>query len=348
MISELISKLQHKTDLTYDEMNGIMTEILSGNTNIAENADFLSSLAEKGETDDELLGMLDKMQELSLKIEPKKAGTMIDMCGTGGDQLQTFNVSTTASFVVAAAGGIVAKHGNRSTSGVSGSADIFEYFGYDLNQEPSKIVQILEKHKICFMFAQKFHPAMRHVSAARKQLGKRTAFNLLGPLSNPAGVKNQLIGVFSIEYLDRLPAILKRRGGENIMTVRSDDGMDEFSTSATNRVCILRDDKVLTNAIDPEVVGLHKSSLKDIQIKTREDAIKSFVGVLNNTANQAMIETTALNAAGGLIVANIANNFEDGVELALNTIKDGKAFKTLENFVTDTGDISKLKEITNG
>ncbi len=345
MISDFIKKLQEKTDLTYDEMNNVMTEILSGNTNIQENADFLSSLAEKGETDDELLGMLDKMQELSLKIEPKNAGTIIDMCGTGGDKLQTFNVSTTASFVVAAAGGIVAKHGNRSTSGVSGSADIFEYFGYDLNQEPSKIVQILEKHKICFMFAQKFHPAMKYVSAARKQLGKRTAFNLLGPLSNPAGVKNQLIGVFSMEYLDRLPAILKRKGGENIMTVRSDDGMDEFSTSATNRVCILRDDKVLMNAIDPEVLGLHKSSLKDIQIKTKEDAIKSFVGVLNNTANQAMIETTALNAAGGLIVANIADNFEEGVEIALNVIKDGKAFKTLENFVADTGDISKLKEI---
>ncbi|MEK0348502.1 MAG: anthranilate phosphoribosyltransferase [Nitrosopumilus sp.] len=347
MISELIKKLQEKTDLTYDEMNNIMTDILSGNTNITENADFLSSLSEKGETDDELLGMLDKMQELSLKIEPKNA-KIIDMCGTGGDKLQTFNVSTTASFVVAAAGGIVAKHGNRSTSGVSGSADIFEYFGYDLNQEPSQIVQVLEKHKICFMFAQKFHPAMRHVSQARKQLGKRTAFNLLGPLSNPARVKNQLIGVFSNEYLDRLPAILKRKGGENIMTVRSDDGMDEFSTSATNRVCILRDDKILSNVIDPEVVGLHKPSLKDIQIETKEDAIESFVKVLNNTANQAMIETTALNAAGGLIVANIADNFEDGVELALNTIKDGKAFHTLENFVKDTGDITKLKEIANG
>jgi len=345
MISNLIQKLQEKTDLTYDEMNSIMTDILSGNTNLQENADFLSNLADKGETDDELLGMLDKMQELSLKIEPKNAGTIIDMCGTGGDKLQTFNISTTASFVVAAAGGVVAKHGNRSTSGVSGSADIFEYFGYDLNQEPSKIVQILEKHKICFMFAQKFHPAMKHVGPARKQLGKRTAFNLLGPLSNPAGVKNQLVGVFSNEYLDRLPAILKRKGAENIMTVRSDDGMDEFSTSATNRVCILRDDKVLMNAIDPEVVGLHKSSLNDIQISTKEDAIKSFVGVLNNTANQAMIETTALNAAGGLIVANIANNFEEGVELAMNTIKDGKAFKTLENFVADTGDISKLKEM---
>jgi anthranilate phosphoribosyltransferase len=348
LISDLITKLQEKTDLTYDEMNQVMTDVLSGKTDDIQNANFLSNLADKGETDDELLGMLDKMQEFSLKVEPKNQETIIDMCGTGGDKLQTFNISTTASFVVAAAGGTVAKHGNRSSSGVSGSADIFEYFGYDLNLEPPKIADILEKHNICFMFAQKFHPAMRHVSAARKQLGKRTAFNLLGPLSNPAGVKNQLVGVFSIEYLDRLPLILKRKGAENIMTVRSDDGMDEFSTSATNRVCVLKNDKVLMNAIDPEVVGLHKSSLQDIQIKTKEDAIKSFVGVLNNTANQAMIETTALNAAGGLIVANISKNFEEAVELALNTIKSGKAFSLLEKFVSDTGDISKLKEINDG
>ncbi len=345
MISEIIKKLQEKTDLTYDEINNVMTDILSGNTSVQENADFLGNLADKGETDDELLGMLDKMQEFALKVEPRNQGTIIDMCGTGGDKLQTFNISTTASFVVAAAGGIVAKHGNRSSSGVSGSADIFEYFGYDLNQEPAKIAEILQKHNICFMFAQKFHPAMRHVSAARKQLGRRTAFNLLGPLSNPANVKNQLVGVFSTEFLDRLPGILKRKGAENIMTVRSDDGMDEFSTSAINRVCILRNDKILMNAIDPEVVGLHKSKLEDIQIKTKDDAIKSFVGVLNNSASQAMIETTALNAAGGLIVANIAKNFEEGVNLALNTIKDGKAFKLLENFVRDTGDISKLKEV---
>lgn len=348
MISNLISKLQQKTDLTYDEINVAMVDVLSGKTNDQENLDFLSSLTEKGETDDELLGMLDKMQEFSLKVEPRNQGTVIDMCGTGGDKLQTFNVSTTASFVVAAAGGIVAKHGNRSSSGISGSADIFEYFGYDLTQEPTQIANVLEKHNICFMFAQKFHPAMKHVAAARKKLGKRTAFNLLGPLSNPAGVKNQLIGVSSTEYLERLPLILKRKGAKNIMTVRSDDGMDEFSTSATNRVCILKNDKVLMNAIDPEVVGLHKSKLKDIQIQTKKDAIESFVGVLNNTANQAMIETTVLNAAGGLIVANISKNFEEGVELASNMIKEGKALKLLERFVADTGDISKLKEITNG
>ncbi|MDH3192378.1 MAG: anthranilate phosphoribosyltransferase [Nitrosopumilus sp.] len=345
MISDFISKLQQKTDLTYDEMNLIMTDILSGKTSTQENVDFLSNLAQKGETDDELLGMLDKMQEYSLKVEPKNQGPIIDMCGTGGDNLQTFNISTTASFVVAASGGIVAKHGNRSSSGISGSADIFEYFGYDLNKEPAEIADILQKHNICFMFAPKFHPAMKHVSSARKQFGKRTAFNLLGPLSNPAGVKNQLVGVFSTEYLDRLPIILKRRGAENIMTVRSDDGMDEFSTSSTNRVCILRNDKVLMNAIDPEIVGLHKSKLKDIQIQTKGDAIRSFVGVLNDTASQAMIETTALNAAGGLIVANISKNFEEAVEIALNTIKNGKAFQLLERFVEDTGDSLKLKEI---
>ena len=348
MITDVISKLQEKTDITYDEMNKVMTDVLSGKTNDSENADFLSYLADKGETDDELLGMLDKVQEFSLKVEAKNQGTLIDMCGTGGDKLQTFNISTTASFVVAAAGGKVAKHGNRSSSGVSGSADIFEYFGYDLDSEPVKIADILQKHNICFMFAQKFHPAMRHVSTARKQLGKRTAFNLLGPLSNPAGVKNQLVGVFSIEYLDRLPSLLKRKGAENIMTVRSDDGMDEFSTSAVNRVCILKNDKVLMNAMDPEVLGLHKSTLSGIQISTKKDAIKSFVGVLNNTANQAMIETTALNAAGGLIVANVSKNFEEAVELALDTIKNGKAFSLLEKFVQDTGDISKIKEITDG
>ena len=348
MISNLISKLQQKIDLTYDEINSVMIDVLSGKTNDQENMDFLYGLTEKGETDDELLGMLDKMQEFSLKVEPRNQGTVIDMCGTGGDKLQTFNVSTTASFVVAAAGGVVAKHGNRSSSGISGSADIFEYFGYDLNQESAQIANVLEKHNICFMFAQKFHPAMKHIADARKKLGKRTAFNLLGPLSNPAGVKNQLIGVSSTEYLDRLPLILKRKGAKNIMTVRSDDGMDEFSTSATNRVCILKNDKVLMNAIDPEVVGLHKSKLKDIQIQTKKDAIESFVGVLNNTANQAMIETTVLNAAGGLIVANISKNFEEGVELASNTIKEGKALKLLERFVADTGNISKLKEITNG
>ena len=348
MISEYISKLEQKIDLNYDQMSEIMSEVLSGKTNDEQNVSILSNLSKKGETDDELLGMLDKMQELSLKITPKNQGTVIDMCGTGGDKLQTFNISTTASFVVAAAGGIVAKHGNRSSSGISGSADIFEYFGYDLNAEPSHVAKILENHGICFMFAQKFHPAMKNVSLARKQLATRTAFNLLGPLSNPANVKNQLVGVFSNEFLTRLPHILKRKGVENIMTVRSNDGMDEFSTSSTNSVCILKNNIITVNSIDPEFLGLHKSSLHDIQIKTKQNAIESFVGVLNNTANQPMIETTALNAAAGLLIGNVVNSFEEGVELALNTIIDGKAMGLLEKFVASTGNIEKLKEIIDG
>ena len=348
MISEYISKLEQKIDLNYDQMSEIMSEVLSGKTNDEQNVSILSNLSQKGETDDELLGMLDKMQELSLKITPKTQGTVIDMCGTGGDKLQTFNISTTASFVVAAAGGIVAKHGNRSSSGISGSADIFEYFGYDLNAEPSDVAKILENHGICFMFAQKFHPAMKNVSLARKQLATRTAFNLLGPLSNPANVKNQLVGVFSDEFLTRLPHILKRKGVENIMTVRSNDGMDEFSTSSTNSVCILKNNIITVNSIVPEFLGLHKSSLHDIQIKTKQNAIESFVGVLNNTANQPMIETTALNAAAGLLVGNVVNSFEDGVELALNTIIDGKAMGLLEKFVASTGNIEKLKEVIDG
>ena len=345
MISDSISKLEKKIDLSYDEIKLIMTEILSGKTSDIENLDFLSNLANKGETDDELLGMLDKMQEFAMKIEPKNRGKIIDMCGTGGDSLQTFNISTTASFVVAAAGGVVAKHGNRSSSGISGSADIFEFFGYNLNQEPQKITEILEKHSICFMFAQKFHHAMKHVSSARKQYGKRTAFNLLGPLSNPANVKNQLVGVSSTEYLERLPQILKRKGRENVMAVRSNDGMDEFSTSTTNKICMLRDGKIIKNTVDPEKLGLHKSKLEEIQIRTKDDAIRAFVGVLNNTANRAMIETTVLNAAGGLIVGEVTKDFREAVNLALNTIKDGSAFNLLEKFVEDTGDSSKLKEV---
>ena len=345
MITESITKLQNKTNLSYEEVSNVMTEILNGKTNDQENLNFLKYLTEKGETDDELLGMLDKMQEYAVHVFPKNRGTIIDVCGTGGDKLQTFNVSTTASFVIASCGGIVAKHGNRSSSGLSGSSDIFEHFGYDLNMEPAKTTEILEKFNICFMFAQKFHPAMKNVAVARKILEKRTAFNLLGPLTNPANVKNQLIGVFSNEFLDRLPLILKRKGAENIMTVRSEDGMDEFSTSAKNRICLLKDKKILTNIVDPEIVGLHKSSLKDIQINSKEDALKSFVSVLNNTANKAMIETTALNAAAGLIVGNVVKNFDEGVELALQTIRNEDANSLLHKFVKECGSIEKLKEV---
>ena len=168
-------------NLTFDEMSSVMSEILNGKNDDDAIAEFLKDLSSKGETNEELRAMFTKMNEYSVNINPRCHGNLIDVCGTGGDNLQTFNISTTASFVIAGAGGSIAKHGNRSVSGISGSADIFEYFGYDLNAEPSDVANILENHRICFMFAQKFHPAMKNVSVARKQLGIRTAFNLLGP-----------------------------------------------------------------------------------------------------------------------------------------------------------------------
>ena len=344
MIENMLSKLKNQTNLSYNEISEAMENILKGKVSDEETSNFLKYLRDKGESDDELLGMLDKMQSFALQVSPKSKGTIIDVCGTGGDNLQTFNISTTASFVIAAAGGIVAKHGNRSVSGVSGSADIFEYFGYDLNSSPDRVAEIIDKFGIGFMFAQKFHPSMKNVANARKMIGGRTAFNLLGPLSNPAQVKNQLIGVFSDEFLERIVLLLKKRGSENIMTVRSQDGLDELSTTSKNLVYFLKNGIITPMTIDPEKLGLTKPKIKDIQISNKDQAINAFVSVLNNTANNAMIEITALNAAGGLMVANIAKNFDEGIEIALNTIKNGDALKLLENFVRDYGDITKLKE----
>ena len=244
MIKELAEQLSHGNNLTIDQMTSVMDEILTGTQSDENVAEFLKNLTEKGESDDELLAMLNKMEEFALHISPNCQGKVIDVCGTGGDNLKTFNISTAASFVIAGAGGNVAKHGNRSISGVSGSADIFEYFGFDLNSEPNKVNEIIEKFGIGFMFAQKFHPAMKNVANARKAVGGRTAFNLLGPLTNPAMVKNQLIGVFSEDYQERIVKILQRKNAETIMTVRSDDGMDELSTTSKNQICLLKNNTI--------------------------------------------------------------------------------------------------------
>ena len=342
MIKELTEQLSLGTNLTIDQMSNVMDEILTGTQNDDDVAEFLKNLTQKGESDDELLAMLNKMEEFALHISPNCQGKVIDVCGTGGDNLKTFNISTAASFVIAGAGGNVAKHGNRSISGVSGSADIFEYFGFDLNSEPNKVNETIEKFGIGFMFAQKFHPAMKNIAKARKIVGGRTAFNLLGPLTNPAMVKNQLIGVFSEKYQEKIVKILQRKNAETIMAVRSADGMDELSTTCKNQICMLKNGTITKMTLDPQKVGLQKGNISDIQIRSKEDAIKSFITVLNNTANKTKIEITALNAAGGLVISDIADNFTDAVELALDTIHSGKALDKLENFVKNYGNIEKL------
>ena len=345
MITMFTTKLEKRSNLSYDEMSKSMNDILGGKISDEDTASFLKNLAIKGETDDELLAMLDIMQKFATRISPKCKTTLIDVCGTGGDNMMTFNISTAAAFVIAASGGAVAKHGNRAVSSVCGSADIFEYFGYDLSASPERITQIIEKFGIGFMFAQKFHPAMKNVAKARKMIGTRTAFNLLGPLCNPANVKNQLIGVFSEDFLERIPNLLKKKNSETIMAVRSIDGLDELSTTAKNHVCLLKNKKIQTFILDPQVVGLKKSEIKQLQVTSKESAINAFVSVLNGSASKAMIETTALNAAGGLIVANIADNFSAAVNIALDTLQSDKAYKLFREFISFCGNISMLKEL---
>jgi anthranilate phosphoribosyltransferase len=345
MLENYIARLEVGANLTSNEMHNAMKLLLVEGETDELKAAFLQNLTKKGETDEELTAMLAKMEEYGVHIQPKCRGTIIDVCGTGGDKLHTFNISTTAAFVVASCGGIVAKHGNRSVSGISGSADIFEYFGYDLNADAATITSIIEKHRIGFLFAQRFHPAMKNVAASRKLLNTRTAFNLLGPLCNPARVKHQLIGVYSEEYLNRIVDILKKRGAQNIMTVHSQDGLDELSTTSKNKVCFLRDGKIGEMIIDAQRFGLHRATIKDLQITSKQEAINAFVSVLKGTASQAMMEITALNAAGGLIVANLAQDFEEGLEMANESLKSGNAYTHFENFIKNCGDHTKLEGV---
>ena len=332
-------------DLTFDEMSSEMSDILNGKNNDDEIAEFLRSLSEKGETDEELRAMLTKMNEHSVRISPHCHGNLIDVCGTGGDNLQTFNISTAASFVIAGAGGNVAKHGNRSVSGISGSADIFEYFGFNLQSETCVAEEMIEKLGIGFMFAPTFHPAMKNVALARKILGKRTAFNLLGPLCNPANVKHQLIGVFADDYIKRIVMIMQKNHSETILAVRSEDGMDELSTTSKNKVCMLKNNEISEFIINPEEYNMEKGNLSDIQISTKQNAIDAFVNVLNNTSNKTMKEITILNAAGGMLVGGLCDEFKDGVELATETINNGKAFEKLKQFAKENNAQEKLEEI---
>ena len=339
-----VAKLQAGSDLTREETGGAVSEILSGVAGEGRIVQFLAGLAAKGETDDELLGMLDIMHKHMVRVRSARTDA-VDVCGTGGDGLRTFNVSTAAAFVTAASGCAVAKHGNRSSSGGLGSADIFEYLGYNLDRTSQDISAMLEEFGICFMFAQKFHPAMRHVAPARKKIGKRTAFNILGPLCNPAGVKRQLVGVSSESYLERLPRLLGMRGAESVMTVRSEDGMDELATHTKSRICTLSGGKINTRIIRPESLGLHISSLSEIRVDTTQDAMRAFVSVIDGAANAAMTETVMLNSAAALIVGDMADDFGDGIETAANAIKSGRASGLLEKFVKHTGDAQKLEEV---
>lgn len=350
-----VRALKRGENLDEFTMRGVASCILDGHTTDEQNMYFLKYLSAKGETDQELLTLLDVMIKKASRISPNVRCPIIDVCGTGGDMQQTFNISTAASFIVASAATdgkcAVAKHGNHSTTGVSGSADIFASLGYDNNAEPSHVQRILEKNHICFIFAQKFHPAMKHIASARKMLGgQRTAFNVLGPLANPASVSRQLVGVSSKDLLHRIPRILLKRGAECVITVMSNEGMDELSTVSSNMLVVAdRYDgsrRMTEMIVKPEDVNLHRSDIADIKVSDASESVACVVGAIDGTASRSVIETAIFNAAGALLtIGDVADDLTYAVDMCKESVASGAASKKLDEFVRDAGDMTRLEAI---
>lgn len=361
-IEEIVDAVCAGRDLDCAQAERVAGAMLDGETSHEQNARFLGCMSAKGETDSELASMLGVTMQRAVRLHPNVRGPIIDVCGTGGDMQRTFNVSTAASFVAAAASSCgpsrdrfaVAKHGNRSSSGASGSADVFEALGYDNSAGPSRVQEILERCGICFVFAQRFHPAMRHVASARRALGKRTVFNLLGPLANPAGPSRQLVGVSTEDLLDRIPIILAGRGAEVTMTVMSAEGMDELSTSSSNAVRMSRGTGGSGSGgssrrftVRPEEVGLHRSDISEIRVADAPESARSVVGAIDGTAGRAVIETAVFNAAGALVVAGAADSLKDAVPVCMDAVRSGRASAKLDSFVRHAGSMEMLEGIRN-
>lgn len=319
------------------------SRMLSGGMPEKECARLLSEMAARGETDGELLGVLEAMDELACRWGPARGA--IDMCGTGGDGAGTFNISTAASFVAAAAGCRVAKHGNRSSSGACGSADVFESLGCDLESGPQRCAELLERHGICFMFAPRFHPAMRRVAGARRIAGGRTAFNIAGPLANPAGVGAQLVGVAPGFGAARMARLLAGRGARTAMAVCSRDGADELVTSCACEYALESGGRSESGVLRPGDVGLSASDISELRVAGRPEALAAFAGAVDGTAPRAVRETAAFNAGAGLFVAGIAGSVREGVGMAADAIGSGAAAKKLDGFVADAGRPELLEAI---
>ena len=330
----LLEKLLQHQNLTPEEMRQAMHFFMSGNATQAQIAGFLCALRSKGETIDEIAAAAAVMRELATPIAIS-GENLIDTCGTGGDGANTFNISTTGAFVVAAAGGKVAKHGNRSVSSCCGSADVLELAGVDLNLTPAQVAQCVDKLGIGFLFAQNYHGAMQHTRVVRKELGVRTLFNLLGVLSNPAKVKNQLIGVFDKKWLEPLAHVFKKLGSSHVLVVSAEDGLDEISIACETHVAELKNDKVFCYTISPEQFGLIRAKLEEITIQNAQESLEMLKFVLNNE-NGAAKDIVLLNAGAAIYAADLTDSLEKGIAKAREIIENGAAKQKFQDFVAYT------------
>ena len=322
-IQQALQALLNKQNLTADEMRSVMRTIMSGNATDAQIGGFLIALRCKGETVDEIAAAAEVMRELASKVHVK-GEHVIDTCGTGGDGANTFNISTTCAFVVAAAGGQVAKHGNRSVSSSCGSADVLEAAGVNLDLTAEQAAQCVNEIGVGFLFAPKHHGAMKHTSNARKEMGVRTLFNLLGPLSNPAGAPNQLIGVFAKQWVEPLAQVLKKLGSQHVLVVNADDGLDEISIASPSTIAELKDGNVTTYTVTPEQFGFERASLAELAITDAASSLAMVKAVLDNQPGAAR-DIVALNAGAAIYAANITDSLGAGIEKARQLIASGAA-----------------------
>ncbi|HXV47092.1 MAG TPA: anthranilate phosphoribosyltransferase [Nitrososphaera sp.] len=339
-----IKKLVARTNLSDQEISLALDAILGGTVPDATIAAFLVALAMKGETAEELRSILLSLRNHATRITPSVQGALIDTCGTGGDSIRSFNISTAAAIVAAAAGVKVAKHGNRSVSGVCGSADFLEYVGLDLNAPPAKVQSCIENAGIGFLFAPLFHPSMKHVANARKAIGIRTVFNMVGPLSNPCtNISGQVIGVFEPSLLEVFAEVCQGYVKE-AMIVHAADGFDELSNTCENDIVWVSGEKTKRIRLHPKVVGMQAAKPEQLLVSSKEDSIKSTLQSIHGKAASEKQDIVILNAAAALVVGKVAQDFKDGVEVARDAIRSGKAQDKLAQLIKYCGDLEKLKE----
>lgn len=330
---DLLLKLCGREDLTRDESRAAFEQIMSGTAADAQIGGLLIGLAAKGSTVEELVGAAEVMRQKVVAIEvPPHLQPTLDTCGTGGDVRGTYNISTAAALIAAASGARIVKHGNRSASSKSGSADVLEHFGVKLELSPAQLVHCLDSAGICFAYARSHHPAMKHVAAARSALSIPTMFNLLGPLTNPGRTPFQLMGVFAPELTDRLAAVLRELGSQRAWVVHADDGLDEISTLGPTRISELKDGKIHTWAFDPKSLGIEYARLSDLQAESVTESADMISDVLAGKKSSAR-DIAALNAAAGLVVIGKASDLCSGFAMANDAIDRSAARRTLDALV---------------
>jgi len=333
-IQQAISQVTQGHDLKQDDMQSVMQQIMTGECSDAQIGGLLIALRMKGETVEEITAAAKVMISLAEAVQIS-AEHMIDIVGTGGDGTSTFNVSTAASFVAAGAGASVAKHGNRSVSSKSGSADLLEQLGADLNLNAQQVASVIESAGVGFMFAPMHHSAMKHAIGPRKEMAVRTIFNVLGPLTNPAGVKRQVVGVFAKELTDTLANVFAQLGSEHTLVVHSEDGMDEISICAPTFISEMRDGEVANSTISPKDFGLDTANLDEIVVADSAESAALIERVLNAEPGAAR-DIVLLNAGAGIYVSGLADSLSDGVEKAVESIDSGKALAAQLAYVAAT------------